>query len=279
MSRAALIGAIAQASPPAGGAELAEVIIATAIGLGGTALVLGPALLYRAGKLPAVGRLADFSGRVAGIPGTAALPLAVLGGALIIAVFGMYWDISLHIDDGRDAGPLANPAHWFILIGLLGVFGAGLLAMALPLEGTRSSVRIPGVNWDAPVGAILITACGAFSLVAFPLDDVWHRIFGQDVTLWSPTHLMLITGASLSVFGAFALHREAVERLRETDDPKTTGGGRLLLIPLAGAMLIGLNTYVAEFDFAVPQFRLENHPIGLMLAAGLTLVAARLVIS
>ena len=56
-----------------------------------------------------------------------------------------------------------------------------------------------------------MAACGAFSLVAFPLDDVWHRIFGQDVTLWSPTHLMLITGASLSVFGGLALYREALE--------------------------------------------------------------------
>ena len=46
----------------------------------------------------------------------------------------MYWDISLHIDDGRDAGPLANPAHYLILAGLFGVFAAGVLAMALPRE-------------------------------------------------------------------------------------------------------------------------------------------------
>ena len=38
-------------------------------------------------------------------------------------------------------------------------------------------------------------AGGAFALIGFPLDDVWHRIFGQDVTLWGPTHLMLIGGA------------------------------------------------------------------------------------
>jgi hypothetical protein len=51
-----------------------------------------------------------------------------------------------------------------------------------------------------------------------------------------------------------------------------------LMAPLAGAFLIGLNTYMAEFDFAVPQFRLDFHPIGLMMAAGLALVSARLVI-
>ena len=46
----------------------------------------------------------------------------------------MYWDISLHIDNGRDAGPLANPAHYFILAGLFGIFTAGFIAMVLPRE-------------------------------------------------------------------------------------------------------------------------------------------------
>ena len=41
----------------------------------------------------------------------------------------MYWDISLHIGVGRDEGPLANPAHYFILFGLFGIFAAGFLAM------------------------------------------------------------------------------------------------------------------------------------------------------
>ena len=40
-----------------------------------------------------------------------------------------------------------------------------------------------------------MTAAGGFALIGFPLDDVWHRLFGQDVTLWGPTHLMLIGGA------------------------------------------------------------------------------------
>ena len=122
----------------------------------------------------------------------------------------------------------------------------------------------------------MILACGTFSLSAFPLDDVWHRIFGQDVTLWSPTHLMLITGASLSTLGGFALYREALEE----SEPGLVSPARAgwLMAPLAGAFLVGLNTYMAEFDFAVPQFRLDIHPIGLMLAAGLGLVTARLVI-
>jgi hypothetical protein len=261
---------------PAGGAAIGEVIIATVIGAIGTALVLGPVALYRAGRLPGLGRLADRVGRMTGLPGWAAFPIAIQGAALVVAVFGMYWDISIHIDDGRDPGPLANPAHFFILFGLMGVMAAGIIGMALPRESIRSSVRVPGIGLHAPVGAVIVAACGAFSLTAFPLDDVWHRIFGQDVTLWSPTHLMLITGASLSTFGALALYRESLEESDETVSVPARAGW--LLAPLTGAMLIGLNTFLAEFDFAVPQFRLDMHPIGLALAAGVALVSARLVI-
>jgi hypothetical protein len=267
--------ALAADDAPAGGAAMDEVILATALGLIATAFVVVPVFLYRGGRLPALGRLADRIGRTTGLPGWAALPLALQGASLITAVFGMYWDISLHIDEGRDPGPLANPAHWFILVGLLGVMAAGVFGMSLLREPIRSSVHVRGPGWDAPAGAIMMVACGAFSLIAFPLDDVWHRIFGQDVTLWSPTHLMLITGASLSTLGGLALYREALE---EGKDSVSVSRAGWLMAPLTGAFLIGLNTFMAEFDFAVPQFRLDFHPIGLMMAAGLALVSARLVI-
>ena len=50
-------------------------------------------------------------------------------------------------------------------------------------------------GWDVPVGGLLVAGAGFYALLGFPLDDIWHRLFGQDVTLWGPTHLMLITGA------------------------------------------------------------------------------------
>src|SRR3712207_9211988 len=64
-----------------------------------------------------------------------ALPISAI--ALQVALLGMYWDIALHIDQGRDEGPLANPAHYLILFGLYGVFAAGALAIALPKPGER----------------------------------------------------------------------------------------------------------------------------------------------
>src|SRR5918997_3532476 len=139
---------------------------------------------------------------------------AAVTGSLVIALFGMLWDISLHIADGRDEGPLANPAHYFILAGLFGVLAAGFLSMVLPREKpSASAIRIRG-DWHAPLGGVLITACGAFSLIGFPLDDVWHRLFGQDVTLWGPTHLMLIGGAAMTLVGLAVLLVEAMQEGR-----------------------------------------------------------------
>ena len=79
--------------------------------------------------MPYLGRAAGFSERVSGLPGWAALPSAVAAVSLVVALLGMYWDISLHIDVGRDAGPLANPAHYLILGGLFGIFAAGFIAI------------------------------------------------------------------------------------------------------------------------------------------------------
>src|SRR5919109_3501072 len=71
---------------------------------------------------------------------------AWLAGASL-SLLGMYWDISFHIDAGRDPGPLANPAHYLILFGLFGIFIAGLLAMALSKEKPcPTAVRLYG-DW------------------------------------------------------------------------------------------------------------------------------------
>ena len=46
-------------------------------------------------------------------------------------------------------------------------------------------------------------------------------------------------------------------------------------VSLPGAFLLGLSTFQAEFDFGVPQFRMVFAPMLIMLAAGVSLVAAR----
>jgi hypothetical protein len=266
-------------SPPAGGGEIEQVVGATA----GAALITGAmfalVLAHRSGRTNVLRRLGDLAERQTGLPGWASLPMTVLAGSLIVAVFGMYWDIATHIDAGRDEGPLANASHYFILAGLFGVFLAGLLAIFLPDEKPGPAALKLRDGWYVPLGGALVLLCSALALSAFPLDDVWHRIFGQDVTLWGPTHLVLFGGAALSVVGAAVLGVEGVHaRGRRGPTPelgRVTTLRKLLRLGYAGAFLIALSTFQGEFDYAVPQFRLILHPILLMLAASLALIAAR----
>jgi hypothetical protein len=266
---------------PAGGAAIGEAIGATAGALVATALVAFLIAGHRSGRLKLLARAGEWSERQTGLPAWASLPSMLLGVSLLTAVLGMYWDISLHIDNGRDPGPLANPAHYLILVGLYGVLVAGVVSMALAgtERPTKAAVHLGG-DWWAPIGGLMMAACGAFALTGFPLDDMWHRLFGQDVTLWGPTHLMLIGGASLATLGGMVLMGEAIttvgrdpERGREGGTPVIYHVRRALLV---GGFLVALSTFQAEFDFGVPQFRAVNQPILIMLAAGIGLVTTRL---
>src|SRR3954454_4619187 len=208
------------AAAPAGGAATGQVIaMVVGLSVGFSALILlGEA--HRRGRRTPLGTLAAFSARVSGLPAWAALPLAVTGLALVGALFGYMWDVSLHIDRGRDAGPFANPSHFFILAGLYGIVAAGYLSMVLVKPGEqpgRSAVRL-APSWEVPLGGLLIAAAGSFALLGFPLDDLWHRLFGQDVTLWGPTHLMLFGGASMTLIGQAVLLQEGMRARRNAGE-------------------------------------------------------------
>ena len=272
------IGFAATAAKPAGGAAIGEVALATAGATILTAALFWIGWAHRTGRTNILRRPAEATARATGMPMWAALPTQIASAALLVALFGMYWDISLHIDVGRDPGPLANPAHFFILAGLFGLFVAGFLAVVLP-EGrpSRAAVRVTG-DWYAPIGGIALVACAGFALSGFPLDDVWHRLFGQDVTLWGPTHMMLIGGAALALIGHTMLMVEG-----RTGAPSGAAGRGLLGLlartryaAVMGGLLVGLSAFQGEFDFGVPQYRLLFHPVLLAAAASIALVAARI---
>jgi hypothetical protein len=267
---------LANTQPPAGGAPLEDVVAASIVAAVGIVLLLWVAIGYRRGGASPLGRLVTFASRVSGLPPWAALPAAVVAGSLIVAVFGFYWDVSTHIDNGRDPGPFANPSHYFILAGLSGIAVAGYLSVVVgTTHPTRTSIRLTD-GWHAPLGGALILLCGSIALLGFPLDDVWHRLFGQDVTLWGPTHVQMIGGAALTTVGLWLLLREAQPTGSRGLAPWLASGVHQVF--LAGAVLMGLSALQAEFDFGVPQFQLVFHPILIMLAAGIALPAARIIL-
>lgn len=272
------ITAAEPATAPVGGAELGQVLGLSIAATIVTGILLVIAWAHRTHRIDWFDKLGKRLGAQYGEPGWSTIPTMFVASSLIVALLGFMWDVSLHAGRGRDAGPLANPAHYLILYGLFALFIAGMSAIVYPRDGEKpgiASVRITR-SWYAPVSGIFIAACGMYALIGFPLDDIWHRMFGQDVTLWGPTHLMLIGGAGLSTAGIILLNREAEIHMR--------GRGKALPVWLKtimnsiafGGLLIGLSVFQAEFDFGIAQFRMVFAPMMIVAAAGLTLVAARL---
>jgi hypothetical protein len=271
---------VAAGFAPARGFPPSQVIPASIVAVLLTVAVALAAVRYRQGRFAALGRLAGRAERFSGLPGWAGLPIAMTTVSLVIAVFGFYWDVAWHIDKGRDNGPFSTPAHYPIIIGLLGIAIAGVTSLTLDTDDHPHGIRLPKLG-RVSVGGALLTLCGMVALAGFPLDDVWHTLFGQDVTLWGPTHIQMIGGASLATIAAWILREEGTRRAPDLhrnalDRPGVRGRlARYADVAVGGAVLIGLSTLQGEFDFGVPQFRAVYHPLLIMLAAGIALVAAR----
>jgi hypothetical protein len=291
---------LAAADTPSAGAPLQQILVASIFAGLTTAVLLTLIMRHRSGRSTALTRAGDLSGRALGMEPWAALPFLIGTLALGSGAFGVFWDISLHIDVGRDEGPLANPAHYFILVALYGLFAAGLVSCALHEGAQRPSPvaltpgrMVPGLGGlSLPVGGALLITCGAFALTGFPLDDLWHRMFGQDVTLWGPTHLVMINGAILSVpvLAVLALEsrraRRAAEEQADGTRSAVAGHAARRLSPaehivrtlLPAALLFAIAFWATEFDWGVPQYRVVWHPLLLALAGGLALTTGRIVL-
>ena len=233
------------------------------------AIVAGIGLLvraYRAGS----GTRGLVSRLEAGLEKTSHRPAWAAGGmqlamwSLTTAFLGFMWDVAWHADTGRDKELLTVP-HMLILVGLGGIFTAGVLAIAL---ATRSGAQAGWAigRWRIPYSAAPLALIGFGALIGFPLDDYWHAVYGIDVTLWSPTHMLMICGASLAPIAVWLMSVES-------------RGGRAAtgrVAPrLAGAVLIGLSTAQLEFDMSIAQWQLLYQPVLIALAAAVALVAAR----
>lgn len=214
-----------------------------------------------------IDRIGSSLERVTGLPAWCAGGLGTGLAALVVAVIGFLWDVAWHIDLGRDEF-LFTPAHMAILLGLLMIAGAAAVSIVF------ASARGADTGWRLgrlriPHGAAALGLLGTGALLGFPLDELWHGFYGIDVTMWGPTHLLMIGGASFSPIALWLLLSEAGPG---AGHPSVV---RWLRGLLAAAVLIGLSTFQGEFDFGVPQFQQLYHPVLVSLAAGAGLVAAR----
>src|SRR3954453_10683643 len=101
--------------------------------------------------------------------------------AFFLKHIGASWDVAWHFRFLRDD---LIPPH---MINLVGNGFAGALLFCQFRTGVAAEPR----------GFLVMLIGYAVFLIAIPLDVLNHRIFGLDVTIWSPTHLMLFLGSTI----------------------------------------------------------------------------------
>jgi NAD(P)-dependent dehydrogenase (short-subunit alcohol dehydrogenase family) len=214
-----------------------------------------------------LGRLGAGASRVTGLPAWCAATLALVVAGLIIAVLGFFWDVAWHIDIGRDEF-LFSPPHICLLVGLSLLTFAGLAGIRLATrDGADVGWRIGPLQ--IPYGAAALVIGGTAALAGFGVDELWHRAYGLDVTMWSPPHLIMISTGAFSGIAAWITYAEAGPFAANRVTRWFLGG------LLAGVALIAMSVWQLEYDLGVPQWQAAAQPILIAIGGAFALTAAR----
>lgn len=215
-------------------------------------------------------RIPDALERIVRIPGWAAATIGLSLFGLLVAGQGFYSDVAWHVALGRDKDLFTAP-HTGIVVGLGLILMSGVVGVLLAsLQRIDTTLRWKAVR--IPWSTLPLLALGGAAVTGFPLDDLWHAQFGVDVTMWSPTHMLMILGASFVGVAAWLVLADA--GVRPHDSRWSMG-----IHVVAGWLTFqGLIASLGEFSFGVPQFQQIFHPMILVIASVFSFVAIRLVL-
>jgi hypothetical protein len=178
-------------------------------------------------------------GRTAAAPATGVESLTLYRLALwtllagnLIAGWGVQWDIQWHVRVGRDSFWIPPHVMTYGGVAIVVLVSFGVLARDtlrhLAGRAPRGTTRVAGVTGTP---GFYLAACGiALTVLAAPIDDLWHRLFGIDVTLWSPPHLLGLLGVTINTLACLLIVREAYP---------ARGWARYLGLVLAASMFFG----------------------------------------
>jgi hypothetical protein len=132
-----------------------------------------------------------------------------------LKLFGSGWDTSWHFKYFFDT---FSPPHNVNTVGFLLAWALTIYHWGGTEQAQRWVTRLPrslqgftrrwillerfGTERHMDLGSLWIVTIGLLVfLIAAPIDQIWHRIFGLDLTTWSPTHLSLFAGTELAILG------------------------------------------------------------------------------
>jgi hypothetical protein len=180
--------------------------------------------------------------------------VAVLG--LVVEYLGATWDIAWHSDLGRDT--FFTPPHLLIVTGGV-ILGVGT-SLAIALGPTYAG---RGRLFGHRPGLALAAWAAAFQGIALGVDNWWHGIFGVDVQLWSPPHLLLFFLGVLASIGILADYWRGPAK-------------RPWVMAVVTGILMGNTTaFVQEYTYGFPHFRVLWYGLTLAIVFGFWISLAR----
>jgi hypothetical protein len=166
--------------------------------------------------------------------------------AKLIGGWGVGWDIRWHLTIGRDSFWIAPHVMTYASVVVACAISLGVLVAETwrarhgdPSPGTVAIVGLRGTR-----GFHLAWWGMAIVILAAPVDDLWHRLFGLDVTLWSPPHLLGLAGSQVSNLGAMLIALEVHD----------AGRARWWALVTSGVFLLG-TFYIAVDQSVQTAFR------------------------
>jgi hypothetical protein len=202
----------------------------------------------------------------------------LLGLAAFLLVSGALWDASMHIQTGEiPAGAdFLWPPHLMIYCGFLLALLAALVAVGkIAASSWRDGLRDPRqwVRQNPYLGAVALASF--YELLAIPSDALWHAIFGEDLTAWSPPHVLLGAMGCIVTISAVGL----LAQTRFAPSWKTwrqVGVFTLLGLALNIAYILGVLEWELPFRSAIVSARpLWVYPLVAGALAFFTLALSR----
>jgi len=204
---------------------------------------------------------------------------------LLQGELGAVWDREWHAYVGRDQ--FWTPPHTLIYTC---VAGAGLLALAIVIwETVRYRKHVPGADdtstipifglFHAPLGFYILGFGALLALVAAPLDNYWHELYGIDIALWAPFHMMGVTGGLIGILGMVYVFASeaAIERQAEAKPRRYFGLTALeigMVLTLASFMNFVLTGFLQFPIVTVGTMHITTYPLPLVMGGALCFVAA-----
>ena len=207
---------------------------------------------------------------------------------LLQAVVGVVWDVQWHATLGRDSFWI--PPHLMLYSGIA---VGGLACVAFVLRETlryyqgfsgvdgRATVAVLGA-FRAPLGVALSGFGFLAVLFAAPFDNYWHGLYGIDVTLWAPFHVMGLLGAGIALLGLFYSCGDLLRRASAGMAPaRPIYAGLLLSLTVELLITTGLLVEPSVWDhqlLTLGPANLALYPLLVVPSVSLALVAAALTV-